>query len=48
MLIFSEQRGTQEEKAVVGPWLLALFVFVVCGSGEFTIQKTSTAIECVV
>ncbi|KAF7236737.1 Stress-associated endoplasmic reticulum protein 2 [Varanus komodoensis] len=22
----------QEEKAPVGPWLLALFVFVVCGS----------------
>ncbi|XDV29243.1 hypothetical protein PO909_032385 [Leuciscus waleckii] len=39
-------RGTQEEKGVVGPWLLALFVFVVCGSGEFTIRKTSTFIEC--
>uniref|UniRef100_A0A8C1D2I5 Stress-associated endoplasmic reticulum protein n=1 Tax=Cyprinus carpio carpio TaxID=630221 RepID=A0A8C1D2I5_CYPCA len=25
-------RVSQEEKAVVGPWLLALFVFVVCGS----------------
>ncbi|MBN3295060.1 SERP2 protein, partial [Amia calva] len=24
----------QEEKYPVGPWLLALFVFVVCGSGE--------------
>uniref|UniRef100_A0AAX7SFX0 Stress-associated endoplasmic reticulum protein n=1 Tax=Astatotilapia calliptera TaxID=8154 RepID=A0AAX7SFX0_ASTCA len=23
----------QEEKYPVGPWLLALFVFVVCGSG---------------
>lgn len=46
MLIFSQQRGTQEEKGVVGPWLLALFVFVVCGSGEFTIRKTSTFIEC--
>lgn len=29
------QRGTQEDKAAVGPWLLALFVFVVCGSGQF-------------
>ncbi|XP_067325758.1 stress-associated endoplasmic reticulum protein 2-like [Anolis sagrei] len=25
----------QEEKAPVGPWLLALFVFVVCGSAIF-------------
>ncbi|XP_061026937.1 stress-associated endoplasmic reticulum protein 2 isoform X2 [Eubalaena glacialis] len=24
----------QEEKYPVGPWLLALFVFVVCGSGR--------------
>ncbi|XP_072793472.1 stress-associated endoplasmic reticulum protein 2 isoform X2 [Vicugna pacos] len=24
----------QEEKYPVGPWLLALFVFVVCGSGK--------------
>nr|XP_033699770.1 stress-associated endoplasmic reticulum protein 2 [Tursiops truncatus] len=24
----------QEEKYPVGPWLLALFVFVVCGSGD--------------
>lgn len=23
---------------MVGPWLLALFVFVVCGSGKFTIK----------
>uniref|UniRef100_A0A8C5FHH8 Stress-associated endoplasmic reticulum protein n=1 Tax=Gadus morhua TaxID=8049 RepID=A0A8C5FHH8_GADMO len=28
-------RGTQDEKVAVGPWLLALFIFVVCGSGEF-------------
>uniref|UniRef100_A0A8C3FLK8 Stress-associated endoplasmic reticulum protein n=1 Tax=Chrysemys picta bellii TaxID=8478 RepID=A0A8C3FLK8_CHRPI len=26
----------QEEKYPVGPWLLALFVFVVCGSGMNT------------
>uniref|UniRef100_A0A672TFM3 Stress-associated endoplasmic reticulum protein n=1 Tax=Sinocyclocheilus grahami TaxID=75366 RepID=A0A672TFM3_SINGR len=26
----------QEEKYPVGPWLLALFVFVVCGSGNIT------------
>lgn len=30
------QRGTPDEKAAVGPWLLALFVFVVCGSGQFS------------
>ncbi|XP_013926836.1 PREDICTED: stress-associated endoplasmic reticulum protein 1-like [Thamnophis sirtalis] len=33
------QRGgphrAPEEKAPVGPWLLALFVFVVCGSAIF-------------
>ncbi|NXA40332.1 SERP1 protein, partial [Eudromia elegans] len=27
-------RAAPEEKASVGPWLLALFIFVVCGSGE--------------
>lgn len=28
------QRNAPEEKASVGPWLLALFIFVVCGSGK--------------
>uniref|UniRef100_A0AAX7TXC3 Stress-associated endoplasmic reticulum protein n=1 Tax=Astatotilapia calliptera TaxID=8154 RepID=A0AAX7TXC3_ASTCA len=28
-------RPVNDEKSPVGPWLLALFVFVVCGSGEF-------------
>lgn len=27
----------QEEKYPVGPWLLALFVFVVCGSGDIKV-----------
>jgi len=27
-------RNAPEEKASVGPWLLALFIFVVCGSGN--------------
>ncbi|XP_029302552.1 stress-associated endoplasmic reticulum protein 1-like [Cottoperca gobio] len=27
-------RNILEEKGV-GPWLLALFIFVVCGSGQF-------------
>lgn len=31
---FLLQRNAPEEKASVGPWLLALFIFVVCGSGE--------------
>ncbi|KAJ7324781.1 hypothetical protein JRQ81_017801 [Phrynocephalus forsythii] len=29
-------RNAPEEKASVGPWLLALFIFVVCGSGKLT------------
>uniref|UniRef100_A0AAQ6A3I6 Stress-associated endoplasmic reticulum protein n=1 Tax=Amphiprion ocellaris TaxID=80972 RepID=A0AAQ6A3I6_AMPOC len=28
-------RPVNDDKSPVGPWLLALFVFVVCGSGEF-------------
>uniref|UniRef100_A0A8C0JTT4 Stress-associated endoplasmic reticulum protein n=1 Tax=Canis lupus dingo TaxID=286419 RepID=A0A8C0JTT4_CANLU len=28
-------RNAPEEKASVGPWLLALFIFVVCGSGKW-------------
>uniref|UniRef100_A0A8L0DR78 Stress-associated endoplasmic reticulum protein n=1 Tax=Oncorhynchus mykiss TaxID=8022 RepID=A0A8L0DR78_ONCMY len=28
-------RNPQDDKVAVGPWLLALFIFVVCGSGEF-------------
>uniref|UniRef100_A0A672N0X6 Stress-associated endoplasmic reticulum protein n=1 Tax=Sinocyclocheilus grahami TaxID=75366 RepID=A0A672N0X6_SINGR len=27
-------RNVSDDKVSVGPWLLALFVFVVCGSGE--------------
>nr|XP_056719147.1 stress-associated endoplasmic reticulum protein 2-like [Euleptes europaea] len=30
----------QEEKAPVGPWLLALFVFVVCGSAIFQLIQS--------
>ncbi|KAG2462223.1 SERP1 protein, partial [Polypterus senegalus] len=29
-------RNSQDDKVSVGPWLLALFIFVVCGSGEFS------------
>ncbi|XP_060050793.1 stress-associated endoplasmic reticulum protein 2 isoform X5 [Erinaceus europaeus] len=29
----------QEEKYPVGPWLLALFVFVVCGSAMQSLQR---------
>uniref|UniRef100_A0A8C7LTM6 Stress-associated endoplasmic reticulum protein n=1 Tax=Oncorhynchus kisutch TaxID=8019 RepID=A0A8C7LTM6_ONCKI len=27
-------RNPQDDKVAVGPWLLALFIFVVCGSGD--------------
>lgn len=33
MMCVSPPQRPQEEKYPVGPWLLALFVFVVCGSG---------------
>ncbi|XP_064408822.1 stress-associated endoplasmic reticulum protein 1-like [Latimeria chalumnae] len=33
-------KATQEDKARVGPWLLALFVFVVCGSAIFQIIQS--------
>uniref|UniRef100_A0AAY5L246 Stress-associated endoplasmic reticulum protein n=1 Tax=Esox lucius TaxID=8010 RepID=A0AAY5L246_ESOLU len=29
-------RNPGDDKVAVGPWLLALFIFVVCGSGEFS------------
>lgn len=28
------QRNPGDDKVAVGPWLLALFIFVVCGSGK--------------
>ncbi|KAK6628025.1 Stress-associated endoplasmic reticulum protein 2 [Polyplax serrata] len=34
---------SQDDKYRVGPWLLALFIFVVCGSGQF---KQSTKPFC--
>ncbi|XP_032618850.1 stress-associated endoplasmic reticulum protein 1-like [Chelonoidis abingdonii] len=34
------QKAPPEEKAAVGPWLLALFVFVVCGSAIFQIIQS--------
>ncbi|XP_014671127.1 PREDICTED: stress-associated endoplasmic reticulum protein 2 [Priapulus caudatus] len=30
----------QDEKYPVGPWLLALFIFVVCGSAVFQIIQS--------
>ncbi|KAL4631425.1 stress-associated endoplasmic reticulum protein 1-like [Arapaima gigas] len=33
-------RPVSEEKSPVGPWLLALFVFVVCGSAIFQIIQS--------
>ncbi|CDQ72173.1 unnamed protein product [Oncorhynchus mykiss] len=29
-------RNPGDDKVAVGPWLLALFIFVVCGSGKCT------------
>uniref|UniRef100_A0A3B3HRQ9 Stress-associated endoplasmic reticulum protein n=1 Tax=Oryzias latipes TaxID=8090 RepID=A0A3B3HRQ9_ORYLA len=34
------EKRPQEEKYPVGPWLLALFVFVVCGSAIFQIIQS--------
>lgn len=34
------QRSAPEDKASVGPWLLALFIFVVCGSAIFQIIQS--------
>ncbi|KAK7939101.1 hypothetical protein WMY93_002427 [Mugilogobius chulae] len=36
----SVQRPVNDEKSPVGPWLLALFVFVVCGSAIFQIIQS--------
>ncbi|MBN3282785.1 SERP1 protein, partial [Polyodon spathula] len=47
----SVQKNTRvvtEDKSPVGPWLLALFVFVVCGSGRYRNQTChSLYIQCV-
>ena len=31
---------TSDDDRVVGPWMLALFIFVVCGSAVFQIIQT--------
>ncbi|KAM6970177.1 stress-associated endoplasmic reticulum protein 2-like [Aplochiton taeniatus] len=36
----AKSRSPGDEKAAVGPWLLALFVFVVCGSAIFQIIQS--------
>ncbi|XP_028833524.1 stress-associated endoplasmic reticulum protein 1-like [Denticeps clupeoides] len=33
-------RTTSDDKVAVGPWLLALFIFVVCGSAIFQIIQS--------
>ncbi|XP_056005857.1 stress-associated endoplasmic reticulum protein 2-like [Ostrea edulis] len=33
-------RNPAEEKYAVGPWLLGLFIFVVCGSAVFQIIQS--------
>uniref|UniRef100_A0A4W6BQY5 Stress-associated endoplasmic reticulum protein n=1 Tax=Lates calcarifer TaxID=8187 RepID=A0A4W6BQY5_LATCA len=36
-------RNMSEDKGV-GPWLLALFIFVVCGSGQSSSSSSSTTL----
>ncbi|XP_076829178.1 stress-associated endoplasmic reticulum protein 1-like [Brachyhypopomus gauderio] len=33
-------KNTNDDKVSVGPWLLALFIFVVCGSAIFQIIQS--------
>ena len=40
------QRSNADDKVAVGPWLLALFIFVVCGSGGYFIGKWSMVDWC--
>ena len=35
LIVFLLQKS-QDEKSPVGPYLLAFFIFVVCGSGTYT------------
>ncbi|KYN01837.1 hypothetical protein ALC62_07309 [Cyphomyrmex costatus] len=35
MVYLAAKEKSQEEGSPVGPWLLALFLFVVCGSGKY-------------
>ncbi|KAF4116775.1 stress-associated endoplasmic reticulum protein 1 [Onychostoma macrolepis] len=36
----SSSRNVSDDKVSVGPWLLALFIFVVCGSAIFQIIQS--------
>ncbi|OCT80899.1 hypothetical protein XELAEV_18027711mg [Xenopus laevis] len=38
--VAKSSRNVTEEKSSVGPWLLALFIFVVCGSAIFQIIQS--------
>ena len=38
---------TSEEKSPVGPYLLAFFIFVVCGSGKCLFEVNLCTCECV-
>uniref|UniRef100_A0A8C5AYS3 Stress-associated endoplasmic reticulum protein n=1 Tax=Gadus morhua TaxID=8049 RepID=A0A8C5AYS3_GADMO len=45
--VAKSSRGTQDEKVAVGPWLLALFIFVVCGSVScFNLNKLQLPNDC--
>jgi hypothetical protein len=36
----TQEKKAQEEKYAVGPWLLGLFIFVVCGSAVFQLIQS--------
>ncbi|KPP61516.1 stress-associated endoplasmic reticulum protein 1-like [Scleropages formosus] len=38
--VAKSMRSSQDDKVSVGPWLLALFIFVVCGSAIFQIIQS--------
>uniref|UniRef100_A0A8C7URH6 Stress-associated endoplasmic reticulum protein n=1 Tax=Oncorhynchus mykiss TaxID=8022 RepID=A0A8C7URH6_ONCMY len=40
-------RNPGEDKVAVGPWLLALFIFVVCGSGKYICTLIPSAVTAI-
>jgi len=38
--VVKSTRSAQDDRVAVGPWLLALFIFVVCGSAIFQIIQS--------
>lgn len=48
VILFLLQKPNTDDKVAVGPWLLALFIFVVCGSGEYVVLEKSPRPRCCV